>query len=312
MRRKIEPLRLIPDGFGPLLGILLVFARGTRAPCEDAPRPALPRTALLPDAGPHRASRILRLAGVLTGREVRVEDKSLNGETIVIDRRLGRRHVTFEELQLVLAAQKFFVHEWDHPKGRFLVASRRPDWGPPRRAQRATISAPAPRFDEILEFVEKAVARRNDAKPEAAEPVRIVSSPRLGKIWVWGPDVKELEDLVAEVEELQVASDPGERTDRLRMYEARFVRARHLVDPLLESLPERDRERVRLDAPEFANVLIYVAPADVIDRIERELEKLDQPAARKRGTVIDRREEPPPTTDEPPSPEPDPETRTAE
>ena len=91
MRRTIERRALIPGGFGSLVAVAIALTPGARAASEETLRPPRPKTVLLPDAGPHRASRVLRLAGILTGREDQVhlwwQVLKQEGEDIVNGRR---------------------------------------------------------------------------------------------------------------------------------------------------------------------------------------------------------------------------------
>ena len=231
---------------------------------------------LLPEMGSYRAPRILRLAGKLAGLEVRVAHRSLNDAAVEIPRQLAKRHVGLAEMRILLAANKLFLVEWDHPeRGTLLVATNEPAWEPPEREHKHVLEVHPRIFAQTWELIEAEIERRNAEIPAAAPRYAAMPVPRLGKIWIWAPTRAGLEEIVRTPEKLDIEREKSRA--QLATYRARHFRASDLYEVLMKTLSDGERSRVRIAVGAWSNVLILRGTEEMIATIERRLEKLDVP-----------------------------------
>ena len=234
-----------------------------------------PKTVLLPGMGVHRAPKILRLAGKLTGKQVLVERRSLNDVEVTIPRRLAKRHLTREELTIVLASQSLFLVEWEHPKkGAVLVATDQRGWTPGPPEYKRVVRVHPRLFDAAWKTVEDEVKNRNAQLPSASVPYRAVPAPKVGKIFLWGPSRRGLGELASYSNGISNA----EKSKRpvLYSYRGRFRKVGSLVEPLREKLTEGERQRTRISVGAWQNTLFYRTPENIAKKIEGILEEIDR------------------------------------
>ncbi|MBN1441719.1 MAG: hypothetical protein JXA90_03370 [Planctomycetes bacterium] len=235
----------------------------------------LPEKVVLPDFGIHRAPRILRLAGRLTGLPVRVETKELNDTPVEIPLRLARRHVSLGELRVILAAHSIFLFIWDHPEeGKMVVAASRADWQPPPVRYRAVLKVGKRIFAEAERLVAEEVERRNENLAPTRQRYVSVPVARLGKIFLWGPSRRGLEEILDAACKLAPLDVP---LPGLHTYKVLNWRAERLLRPLEERLSEAERQASSFAAGSWGNVIIYRADDALAAKIERILVDLDKP-----------------------------------
>ncbi|HVR75958.1 MAG TPA: hypothetical protein VMT52_16625 [Planctomycetota bacterium] len=309
---RVIALPLI-TGLAPLLNPLAALA------CDEAPakKPAVrieterlkpPSRAVLPEAGMHPAEKILSIAGILSGRTVRIESERARATRVAITKEIAGHEVSLEELALLLAAHKLYLFEHTDPKeGDLLIASKNPAWRdePPRHTR--VIDVGEGSFRAAWERVERAVAERNADLPKGSEPeVFAVPDERTGKIFVGATSARAL----AQIDKTLALSEGKEKNDpdrpRLYTYVGNFRPVRELEAALREKLSDGELNRIRIVVGSRGNRLYFRAPAGLWDKLKGLLESLDRRPGSAARTVPAPKGEKQPAGDaaRPPAPRP--------
>ena len=250
-------------------------------PIGDVGRADPGRTIVLPRAGTYRAPGILRLAGKLHGLPVKVERRELNDEKITVAERFSKRPVTLAELSLLLAAQSFYLHIWNHPEhGELLVVSRQVDWKPVKLRFQKVLKVGARQFDQVWTRVQNYASTLNAGLEPGSPRMVTLSDPRTGKIFLWAPKKSWLENVLQAAE--KSINDSQEARERLSTYKVHHHRAATLLEAVLEEFPEQERDRIHLVVAPWGNHLLYRANRELSARILDSLIKLDKPAKKVR------------------------------
>lgn len=233
-----------------------------------------PEKVTLPASGEHPAEDLLSLAGVLTGRTVRLESERVLETRIKISEEVAKREVGLDELKLLLAAHRIFLFPFtDAKEGEIIVASRNPLWKdePPRATKVLDVG---PRgFAESLAKVEQAIEAYNAKLPAGESGVFAVPDERTGKIILGGSS----EDALRAVETSLLGEAKPADPDRphLYAYTGRYRPVAELTKGLEDRLSAADLNRVRI-VPTRGNRLLLRAPPSVWEKVEATLKDLDQ------------------------------------
>ena len=250
--------------------------REPEAPVKrDPAAEKLQKTVVLPNHGSYRAPGILRLAGKLHGLPVKVEQRELNDEKIMISRQLAQRPVTLDELNLLLASQSFYLHVWNHPRhGKLLVVSRQKDWKPENLRFHRILKVGAREFDHAWITVQNTVAKLNAELDAGSSRIVTLASAKTGKIFLWAPRKDWLQEVIKEAEK-SIAEAQTTR-QHLNTYKARHLRAAKLKEAFLEEFPEEDLDQIHLTVAPWGNHLLYRASKKDATRVRDLLIKLDK------------------------------------
>ena len=265
----------LPRHLRPGIAVLCLLLCAPQASGQTGEKNDPPGTIVLPPAGSYRAPGILRLAGKLHGLPVKVENRKLNDQKITITREFSRKPVNLAELRLLLTSQSFYLHTWKHPEhGELLVVSRQPDWKPENLKHRKTLTVSARQFDGAWIAVQNYVSSLHAGLEPGSARMVTLADKRTGKILIWSPSKKWLQEAV-EAAEKSIAAEQEAR-ERLNSYKVRHLRATRLLEAVLKELPEADRDHLHMVvAP--GNHLLYRANKQLSDRVRESLIKLDKP-----------------------------------
>jgi len=250
-----------------------------RAPLILRTKRKAPERLALPRAGEHKAEDILTLAGVLSGRTVRLEGERVQSTTVIIDENLAGDMVNYQELKLILAAHKLYLFEVTDPEeGEILVASRNPNWKeePPRFSR--VIEIQGKDFLPAWERIKKAVDARNEKLPANEPPIIAVPDERTGKVLLGASKEEHLTDLAKELEQEVQVKDPNR--PHLYTYTGRYRAIAELEKGLREKLAPADLNRLHIVQAMRGNRLYFRAPAEVWEKTEALLKELDVKKAR--------------------------------
>lgn len=267
-------------------GFLMFSALGsTLAWAEDKPAPApppivvrakrkLPERAALPPAGEHPAQDILSIAGVLSGRVVRLESERVRETSVIIDDNLAGDQVTYAELKLILAAHKLYLFPIvDAKEGEVLVVSRNPDWReePPRFSRVIEIQGKA--FLPAWERIQRAVEERNGKMGKSETPIVAVPDERTGKVLLGADKEVHLTELARELETEVGAPAPAGR--RYHTYVGRYRSVKELEAALREKLAPADLNKLHIFAASRGNRLLASGPTESWEKAQELLKQLD-------------------------------------
>ena len=263
------PVKKPPEEPGtspPPVGPRIVIRQRKERPPEKV---ALPRK-----AGEYPAAQVLSLAGVLTGRPVRLDGNRVRETKVTINEGSAGDEVTLEELKVILASHKLFLFPITDPQeGEILVASRNPEWKeePPRFTKVLEIGEG--NFKQALEKIEKAVKERNSKLSGGESPIVAISNERSGKIILGAGKEEHLTQLAKEFEQEFATKAP----DRPHLYTYTGVHRSVIVleKGLREKLSEADLNQVHVVIATKGNRLLFRSPADVWEKIQVALKELD-------------------------------------
>jgi len=240
---------------------------------------ARPKTVVLPHPGIYRAPAILRLAARLHDLPVRVESETISRIEIEIRPPLARRPFNEYDMRLFLAAHSLYLHVWDHPqKGELLVASRRRDRTPDRVTYRKILQVGKHEFAPTWASVKSSVNSHNARVPEGGRRIIAVPHPKTGKIFLWSPKRKWLDELGEIPEKIHTERDAGH--PHLFSYRGRHQLASNLERRLLKKLSDGEKDRVHLTIAHWGNHLLFRTDRELGKRVRAILEQLDRPAGR--------------------------------
>ncbi len=278
-------------GAAPAACVLVLLSRGIAAfggdgvhPEEKAPakkaqgvvKPARvkpPERAALPAAGERSAEDLLSLAGVLSGRVVRIESDRVRETKVTITEEAAGNEVTFDELKVLLAAHRLYLFPVTDPgEGDILVATRNPRWKeePPRHTK--VIEVGEGSFEAAWAKIRKAVEERNAALPKGEPPIIAVPDDRTGKI-ILGASSGEALDAIATLIGEKKEKDPNR--PHFYAYTGRYRPVADLQKEILEKLNDGERNRLRVVISSRGNRLLFRAPADLWEKVEAKLKELD-------------------------------------
>jgi len=245
-----------------------------KQPAEKTP----PASVKLPPAGEHDAEALLALAGILTGRTVRIEGERVRKTKVEVSEALGGVDVSLLELTILLAAHRIYLFPIVDPKeGKILVASKSPTWSSEPEMFTKILEVPAGAFDAVAKRIEKAVEEKNARLPRDMPPFVAVSSARVGRVFLRGPREPDLEEIARLTEAGQEDSKAREaRRARLYTYEGRFRKVEDLEKELVEELEEGELNLLRIVVSSRGNRLLYRCPAALGEKVKGILEKLDK------------------------------------
>ncbi len=235
----------------------------------------LPEKVALPGkAGEYPAPQVLSLAGVLTGRPVRLDGNRVRETKVTINEGSAGEEVTLEELKVILASHKLFLFPITDPQeGEILVASRNPEWKeePPRFTKVLEVREGS--FKQAWEKIEKAVKERNSRLSGGEAPIVAIMSERSGKIILGAGKEEHLTQLAKELEQ-ELATKAADRP-HLYTYTGLHRSVAALEKGLREKLSEADLNQVHVVIATKGNRLFFRAPADVWEKVQVALKELD-------------------------------------
>lgn len=233
------------------------------------------KVALPSKAGDYPAADVLSLAGVLTGRTVRLDSDRVRETKVSIDENTAGDEVNLDELKLILASHRLFLFPITDPKeGEVLVVSRNPEWKeePPRFTKVIEVSEQS--FKAAWEKIEKAVKERNAKLPPGEAPIVALPDERTGKIILGAGKEEHLTDLKKELEKEIATKDP----DRPHLYTYTGLKrsVTELEKGLREKLSEADLNQTRIVLASRGNRIYFRAPTEVWDKVQAALKELDK------------------------------------
>ena len=243
--------------------------------------PKLPERVTLPDSGLYPAEEILALAGILSGRVVRLNSERLRQIKVQITEDVAGSEVTLPELTLLLASYRLYLFPITDPQeGKILVVSKDPDWKdkPPRFTM--ILDTTGVNFTVAQQRVRKAIKALNKRLPVGEPPVFSVPDKRTGKILVGAAMKKTFEKARRLLQKYGLEKKDPNRP-RLYSYTGQFRKVGDLAKEVTEELSPGERNLVRIVQHGRGNRLLFRCPTHLWKKIKRRLNDLDQPKNRR-------------------------------
>jgi hypothetical protein len=245
---------------------------------RKAPKP--PRVVELPDSGVYPAEEILALAGVLSGRAVRLSSERLRQTEVTISEDIAGSNLTLAELTLLLAAHRLYLFAVTDPRdGEILLVSKDPEWSdePPRFT--LTLDTIGMNFKEAATRVRKALKSLNTRLPAGELPVFSLPDKRTGKIIV-GASTQATLDKVSQLLNRYGLQKQQPNRPRLYSYKGRFRRVEDLAEEVTKDLSKGERNVLRIVRNGRGNRLLFRSPPELWKKLKLKFEELDQPTRR--------------------------------
>lgn len=230
----------------------------------------------LPPPGTYMAVDILSLAGLITGRTVRMESARVRETRVHISSDVGDTDVTLDELTIILAVHQLYLFPVEDPEeGKLLVVSKSPFWKDEPERYTKIIEVPGSRFQAVAREVRKLVETRNAQLPKDARPMVAVPAARVGKIFVASERKPDLEAVARLLEKLDVEKKKEDRP-HLYTYAGQFQLADDLLEKVLADLQEGERNRLRIIVASRGNRLLYRCTPTLAEKVQTLLKKYDK------------------------------------
>jgi len=235
-----------------------------------------PERVELPGAGLQPAEDLLALAGVLSGRSVRLDGDRVRETKVLVSEDIAGSKVTLEELAVLLAAHRLYLFEVTDPdEGEILVASRNPHWKnePPRYTKIIEVGAGS--FDAAWKRIQSAVEEANKEIGGTAAAVFALPDARTGKVVVGASSKDALAKVLELLEKRGLGAKDSDRP-RLYTYTGKFRKAEDLSKALLEGLSDGEKNQLRITVASSGNRLFFRAPPSVWQKVEEKLKEIDK------------------------------------
>ena len=253
--------------------------KGSKVRVEHkAPEP--PERVGLPNSGVYPAEEILALAGILSGRVVRLNSERLRQIEVTITEDVAGSELTLAELTLLLASYRLYLFRVTDPReGEILVVSKDPDWKhePPRFT--TILDTTGVNFKVAEARVRRAIKKLNERLPAEESPVFAVPDKRTGKIVVGASTKGTLEKVRRLLQRYGLEKKQPNRP-RLYTYTGRFRKVDDLANEITEGLSPGERNILRIVPHGRGNRLLFRSPPNLWKKVKQKLEELDQPKKR--------------------------------